>query len=414
MKRVLSAICLGTVMLSAIMLAGCGEKKGDVQIDTEYATTAPSSGDAIDLTIPETTEALLEETKSSTAKYKNIEEYVNDPVIKEQLDKVINSMSSSQFTISVETENDNVLVYKYVFQRELSDAQRKAVAEQIEKSLSSYDSIYNSLVDTLKKDVDVDNPKVRLVYETSDGQKITDYYRYYAIVGVGDDGTPLPKTASVINLRSVYLQRLSGLNKAVGPWVVYAKGRGAYHSIAVQQTWGRGEYPFYLEGAPPIKCSKPELTVAGAVSAVDLIKSEEKNKTWVYTKAGAATPYGMTVKRGDLTQSLVFTAKPGKRYGARVYVPQKVYDALPSDAEGNKVFTWANQNKSHVYIGKEKPVLTVAERQKIMYTVYDLIIQKGVTGLWNARSRRMLAPFLFLKTCCSRSLDTPLSNATGS
>ena len=161
-------------MLSAIMLAGCGEKKGDVQIDTEYATTAPSGGDAIDLTIPETTEAVLEETKSSTAKYKNIEEYVNDPVIKEQLDKVVNSMSSSQFTISVETENDNVLVYKYVFQRELSDAQRKAVAEQIEKSLSSYDSIYNSLVDTLKKDVDVDNPKVRLVYETSDGQKITE------------------------------------------------------------------------------------------------------------------------------------------------------------------------------------------------------------------------------------------------
>lgn len=161
-------------MLSAIMLAGCGEKKGDVQIDSEYATTAPSSGDAIDLTIPETTEAVLEETKSSTAKYKNIEEYVNDPVIKEQLDKVVNSMSSSQFTISVETENDNVLVYKYIFKRELSDAQRKAVAEQIEKSLSSYDSIYNSLVDTLKKDVDVDNPKVRLVYETSDGQKITE------------------------------------------------------------------------------------------------------------------------------------------------------------------------------------------------------------------------------------------------
>lgn len=161
-------------MLSAVMLAGCGEKKGDVQIDSEYATTAPSGGDAIDLTIPETTEAVLEETKSSTAKYKNIEEYVNDPVIKEQLDKVVNSMSSSQFTISVETENDNVLVYKYVFQRELSDAQRKAVAEQIEKSLSSYDSIYNSLVDTLKKDVDVDNPKVRLVYETSDGQKITE------------------------------------------------------------------------------------------------------------------------------------------------------------------------------------------------------------------------------------------------
>ena len=104
----------------------------------------------------------------------NIEEYVNDPVIKEHLDKVINSMSSSQFKISVETENDNVLVYKYVFQRELSDAQRENVAEQIEKSLSSYDSIYNSLVDTLKKDVDVDNPKVRLVYETSDGQKITE------------------------------------------------------------------------------------------------------------------------------------------------------------------------------------------------------------------------------------------------
>lgn len=174
MKKVLSAICLGTVMLSAVMLAGCGEKKGDVQIDTECATTAPSNDVAIDLTIPETTEAVQETTKASTAKYKNIEEYVNDPVIKEHLDKVINSMSSSQFKISVETENDNVLVYKYVFNKELSDAQREDVAKQIEKSLSSYDSIYNSLVDTLKKDVDVDNPKVRLVYETSDGQKITE------------------------------------------------------------------------------------------------------------------------------------------------------------------------------------------------------------------------------------------------
>ena len=174
MKKVLSAICLGTVMLSAIMLSGCGEKKGDVQIDTEYATTAPSGEVAIDLTIPETTEAVQETTKVSTAKYKNVKEYVNDPAIKEQLDKVVNSMSSSQFTISVETENDNVLVYKYVFKKELSDAQRKAVAEQIEKSLSSYDSVYNSVVDSLKKDVDVDNPKVRLVYETSDGQKITE------------------------------------------------------------------------------------------------------------------------------------------------------------------------------------------------------------------------------------------------
>lgn len=174
MKRVFSVICLGTVMLSAVMLAGCGEKKGDVQIDTEYATTAPSGGDAIDLTIPETTEAVQETTKASTAKYKNVEEYVNDPAIKKQLDKVVKSMSSSQFAISVETENDNVLVYKYVFNKELSDAQREAVAEQIEKSLSSYDSLYNSVVDSLKKDVDVDNPKVRLVYETSDGQKITE------------------------------------------------------------------------------------------------------------------------------------------------------------------------------------------------------------------------------------------------
>ena len=175
MKRVFSAICLGTVMLSAVMLAGCGEKKGAVQIATEYATTAPSGEVAIDLTIPETTEAVQETTKVSTAKYKNVEEYVNDPAIKEQLDKVVNSMSSSQFTISVEAENDNVLVYKYVFKKELSDAQRKAVAEQINKSLSSYyDKMYNSVVDSLKKDVDVDNPKVRLVYETSDGQKITE------------------------------------------------------------------------------------------------------------------------------------------------------------------------------------------------------------------------------------------------
>lgn len=192
----------------------------------------------------------------------------------------------------------------------------------------------------------------------AEGQKITDYYRYYAIVGVGDDGTALPKTATVINLRSVYLQRQGGLSKAVGPWVVYAKGRGAYHSIAVQQTWGRGEYPFYLEGAPPVKCAKQELAVPGAVSAVDLIRSGEKNKTWIHTKEGAVTPYGMTVKRTDLTQSIIFTAKPNTRYGARVFVPQKVYDALPTDAQGRKVFTWANQTKSHVYIGKEKPVLS--------------------------------------------------------
>ena len=192
----------------------------------------------------------------------------------------------------------------------------------------------------------------------AEGHKITDYYRYYAIVGVGDDGTALPKTATVINLHSVYLQRQGGLSKAVGPWVVYAKGRGAYHSIAVQQTWGRGEYPFYLEGAPPIKCAKQELNVPRAVSAVDLIKSSEKNKTWIYTKEGAATPYGMTVHRKDLTQSLIFTAKPGVRYGARVFVPQMVYDALPTDSQGRKVFTWATNKTAHVYIGKDKPVLS--------------------------------------------------------
>ena len=107
-----------------------------------------------------------------------------------------------------------------------------------------------------------------------------------------------------------------------------------------------------------MKCAKQEMGVTGAVSAVDLIRSGEKNKTWIHTKEGAATPYGMTVKRTDLTQSIIFTAKPGKRYGARVYVPQKIYDALPTDADGHKYFTWANQTKSHVYIGKEKPVLS--------------------------------------------------------
>lgn len=190
------------------------------------------------------------------------------------------------------------------------------------------------------------------------GNKIRDYYRYYAIVGVGDDGTPLNKTATVININQVYMARQEGLSKCVGPWVVYAKGRGAYHNITINQAFNRGDYPFYLAGAPPIKYPKQQLSVTKAISAVDLIKTSEKNKTWIYTKSGAMTPNGMTVKRDDLRQSLVFTAKPNTRYGARVYVPQKVYDALPTDAEGHKVFTWANQNKSHIYIGEDTPVMS--------------------------------------------------------
>ncbi len=190
------------------------------------------------------------------------------------------------------------------------------------------------------------------------GNKIRDYYRYYAIVGVGDDGKPMNKTATVININQVYMSRQEGLSTCVGPWVVYAKGRSPYHSITINQAFNRGEYPFYLEGAPPIKYPKQALSVTGAISAVDLITSKERNKSWIHTKSGAMTPNGMTVKRGDLTQSIVFTAKPNTRYGARVFVPKNIYDALPSDGKGNKVFTWANQNKSHVYIGADKAVMS--------------------------------------------------------
>lgn len=195
------------------------------------------------------------------------------------------------------------------------------------------------------------------------GNKIVDYYRFYALIGedeadwknpgiLNDPRTALNSLA--ITVGNVYLY---GDNTEFhGPWVVYLRNYAATHAVTINHLFDRNTYPYFLRGTRKINFAREGMTIPGAISFADMLV----NGSWVpylSTLSGAKSPNGAVVKKTTVN-AVSFTAMPNVQYAIRIYIPSSAYNDLNSDSSNNKYITWTSLlgigSTSTAYSGTER------------------------------------------------------------
>lgn len=159
--KTLLALLLAIMML--LSLAACGEK----------APSSTESSNVSDNTTSEskttTTQEAATTTKPAGSKqFATIEEYVNSPVVQKSFEALKESFSSMPMTMTMEGK-DNKLVYTYTYKQDIDKAAAKPA---LEKALEQQAATFENVVKQLRLLVDEENPVVRVVYLTKEGEEI--------------------------------------------------------------------------------------------------------------------------------------------------------------------------------------------------------------------------------------------------
>ncbi len=107
---------------------------------------------------------------SNKALFSTVQEYIDAQ--KDDIDASIASMEGSGMSMEIFADGDT-LVYRYVY--DLKVPVTKAVKKQFEENLALYEQQFYSVVDEMCEFIDVENPKVKLIYENPDGATVYEH-----------------------------------------------------------------------------------------------------------------------------------------------------------------------------------------------------------------------------------------------
>lgn len=176
MKRI---IALLTAVLLCLSLAACGESE-PASADSATKDSIASAEAAIKDTADSSSETAANKSDSDSAgsnnssdvKFSSVEEYIQHPDVKKNLETVTESLKqfSDTMTFSYHAEGNQLHYdYKYVKQYDEENVQR--IKETIEADLEN-NSAYTSIVDEMKQYIDIDNPQFVITYFNADGSVI--------------------------------------------------------------------------------------------------------------------------------------------------------------------------------------------------------------------------------------------------
>lgn len=102
--------------------------------------------------------------------FDSIEKYLEAQ--QDQIDAAISQQKALGLTMEVKADGDT-LVYRYVYatQMEVTDEVTNYFDTQMEQNKSQFDAV----IDEMKELIDVENPKVKLLYENPDGTVIYEH-----------------------------------------------------------------------------------------------------------------------------------------------------------------------------------------------------------------------------------------------
>lgn len=172
-NTLLKAISLTLItLLMLFSFTGCfAARLMEKQEEAEELTNALNDLDKDDLDGAEDTLASVESYYNDIpdlAKPRNMEEYLSKSSVKSQLDSQLSSMQTSEYSVTVEAE-DNELIYVFKY-KVMLDA--SAAKPALEKGMSSVDSYYTSMVGTMQAMVTTPGVKITIKYLNADGSLI--------------------------------------------------------------------------------------------------------------------------------------------------------------------------------------------------------------------------------------------------
>lgn len=105
--------------------------------------------------------------KGGSGKYATMQEYVRSAEMQEHVASLQQTMEKQGLSMTI-TGEGNKLIYTYTYLSEVSDL----IGDALEAALQEQSSTFESVAETLKQAVDVDNPVVVVRYLSSDGTEI--------------------------------------------------------------------------------------------------------------------------------------------------------------------------------------------------------------------------------------------------
>lgn len=105
--------------------------------------------------------------KGGSGKYATMQEYVRSAEMQAQVASLQQTMEEQGLNMTI-TGDGNKLIYTYTYPSEVPDV----MGDALESALQAQSSTFESIAETLKQAVDVDNPIVVVRYLSSDGTEI--------------------------------------------------------------------------------------------------------------------------------------------------------------------------------------------------------------------------------------------------
>lgn len=165
MKRI---ICVLLIALLCVGLAACSPK----QNNTNPASGATSASASSVASQSDATQAAG--SSSSNKPYATVKEYLDTPDVQSQINSTIEANKTDDMEMSVYAESDDMLVYDYTFTQTYDENGVAELKSGLDKALEEKSSTFTTVASTLKTYVDVENPKVKVIYRNGDNSIITE------------------------------------------------------------------------------------------------------------------------------------------------------------------------------------------------------------------------------------------------
>lgn len=184
MKSILKTILVVSLIGSiTVFLTGCGNLSDNVEkkavensISSNTYESSSSSIQSTDDGTDESSSSSIQSTDDGTDDtdynedsnkiYSSIEEYISSNEVQNMVDSMNSNIEEFEMNIKAE---DNALIYEYIYTEPIPEENIALVEETLKEAAKNQETVFNSVLDSIKLCVDVDSPVVLLRYYNADG-----------------------------------------------------------------------------------------------------------------------------------------------------------------------------------------------------------------------------------------------------
>lgn len=175
-------ICIALIVFTCLCFAACGDSgsnssdKASDQTPTLPITTDPTTGIVPDETTAPAPVDVPDETQSAVSDkmYNSIDEYLQDPSIAADIAAAEAQYNNGFMSSRIYADGDT-LVYQYQYTVELTQDQIDQLKVGLEEGVLSNVEAFKGDLESVRENVNVDNPKLYIVYLAADDSVIYSY-----------------------------------------------------------------------------------------------------------------------------------------------------------------------------------------------------------------------------------------------